>query len=89
VPCGIVGTYHQFFQNPQVDAMEMNPVIDHPTIGPIRLAGVPVRFEKTPGSIRHAPPTLGQHTDEILGEFGYDAEAIEALRRRGVVGSRK
>ncbi len=86
VPCGVVGTYQQFFVHPQVEAMDMNPVVDHPTIGPMRLFGVPIHFEKTPGRIQQAAPTLGQHTDEILRECGYDADKIEALRLKGVIG---
>jgi CoA:oxalate CoA-transferase len=85
VPCGVVGTYQQFFGHPQVDALDMNPVINHPTIGPIRLAGVPVQFEKTPGAIQNAAPTLGQHTEEILREYGYDTDRIESLGRQGVI----
>jgi crotonobetainyl-CoA:carnitine CoA-transferase CaiB-like acyl-CoA transferase len=85
VPCAVVGTYRQFFTHPQVEAVDMNPIVDHPTIGPIRLVGVPVHFEKTPGRIHSAAPTLGQHTEEILLECGYDNSRIDELRRRGVV----
>jgi crotonobetainyl-CoA:carnitine CoA-transferase CaiB-like acyl-CoA transferase len=89
VPCGIVGTYHQFFAHPQVEAMDMNPVLEHPVIGPIRLSGMPIHFEKTPGRIQQAAPTLGQHTEEILRECGYDAEETAALRQKGVIGPPK
>jgi crotonobetainyl-CoA:carnitine CoA-transferase CaiB-like acyl-CoA transferase len=85
VPCGLIGTYHQFFVHPQVQAMDMNPVVEHPTIGPLRLAGVPIHFEKTPGRIQRAAPTLGQHTEEVLREIGYDEQRIEDLRRKGVI----
>jgi CoA:oxalate CoA-transferase len=85
VPCGVVSTYQQFFAHPQVAAMDMSQVVHHPTIGPIQVAGVPLEFEKTPGCIQNAAPTLGQHTEEILREHGYDAEQIESLVRRGVI----
>ena len=55
------------------------------SIGPMRLAGVPIHFEKTPGRIQQAAPTLGQHTEEVLREYGYEAEQIEALGRKGVI----
>jgi crotonobetainyl-CoA:carnitine CoA-transferase CaiB-like acyl-CoA transferase len=86
VPCGVVGTYQQFFVHPQVEAMAMSPVVDHPTIGPLRVFGVPIHFAKTPGHIQQAAPTLGQHTEAILRECGYDAARIEALHRKGVIG---
>jgi crotonobetainyl-CoA:carnitine CoA-transferase CaiB-like acyl-CoA transferase len=85
VPCGIVATYQKFFANPQVEAVGMKQVVDHPTIGPIQVAGVPVEFEKTPGEIQRPAPTLGEHTAEILREAGYDDEAIEALAGQGVI----
>jgi len=63
----------------------MNPVIEHPTIGPIRVVGVPVDFEKTPGRIQGAAPLLGQHTAEILREYGFDSQAVDELQREGIV----
>jgi crotonobetainyl-CoA:carnitine CoA-transferase CaiB-like acyl-CoA transferase len=85
VPCGVVAPFREFFAHPQVEAMDMNPVVEHPTIGPMRVAGVPIHFEKTPGRIQRAAPTLGQHTDEILCELGYTERQIEELRQRGTV----
>jgi crotonobetainyl-CoA:carnitine CoA-transferase CaiB-like acyl-CoA transferase len=85
VPCGVVGTYQEFFLHPQVEAMAMNPVVEHPVIGPLRLFGVPIDFDKTPGCIQRAAPTLGQHTDEILRECGYDAAMIDTLGQKGVI----
>jgi formyl-CoA transferase len=57
----------------------------HPAWGAIRQVGVPFRLSATPASIRTAPPRLGEHTDEVLGELGLSAQAIDQLRRRGVV----
>jgi crotonobetainyl-CoA:carnitine CoA-transferase CaiB-like acyl-CoA transferase len=53
---------------------------DHPTAGSVRTLGIPVEFSGTPSGIRLPAPLLGQHTREILREFGgYDAAAIDAL----------
>lgn len=57
----------------------------HPAWGVIRQAGVPFVLERTPATIRTPPPTLGEHTDEILGELGYSPAGIADLRRRDVV----
>lgn len=85
VPCGVVSSYLKFLNDPQVSELDMNPVIDHPTIGQIRTAGVPIHFEKTPGRIQRSAPVLGQHTEEVLAELGYDTQAIEALQADGVI----
>ena len=52
---------------------------------PAPIAKVPVWLSETPGSIRRRAPTLGEHTDQILAELGYDKKAIAALREKGVI----
>jgi crotonobetainyl-CoA:carnitine CoA-transferase CaiB-like acyl-CoA transferase len=47
--------------------------------------GMPARFSGTPGTIRLGPPTVGQHTDELLAGLGYPATEIQRLRREGCV----
>ena len=85
VPCASAKSYREFFADPQVTAMEMNPIIEHPLIGRLRMAGVPFRFEKTPGSVQRPAPLLGQHTDEILRGLGYDEENIAQMRKDGII----
>lgn len=85
LPSGPAQTYEEFFDDPQVKAMDMNPTLEHPLIGPIRVAGVPLHFEKTPGAIQFTAPTLGQHTDDVLSEIGYNANEIRELRSSDAV----
>jgi crotonobetainyl-CoA:carnitine CoA-transferase CaiB-like acyl-CoA transferase len=49
------------------------------------VADTPVRLSETPGGVRQRAPVLGEHTEEVLGEIGYDPSAIAALRESGVV----
>jgi crotonobetainyl-CoA:carnitine CoA-transferase CaiB-like acyl-CoA transferase len=55
--------------------------VDHATAGALQLLGVPVKLSATPGSVRAAPPILGQHTDTVLrDDLGLSAARIAALR---------
>jgi crotonobetainyl-CoA:carnitine CoA-transferase CaiB-like acyl-CoA transferase len=86
IPCGAVGDWPSFFNDPQVEAMEMNQQTEHPLIGPARVTGVPINFERTPGRIQRAAPMLGEHTEEVLLELGYDPDKIADLRASGAIG---
>jgi crotonobetainyl-CoA:carnitine CoA-transferase CaiB-like acyl-CoA transferase len=60
--------------------------VEHPTIGGLKLVGMPYKFSGTPASVRRPPPTLGEHTNEILREeLGLDTAAIAALRQDKVI----
>lgn len=60
--------------------------IEHPSCGPMKLVSPPVKFSESKPSIRTPPPTLGQHTDEVLSELlGMQSSEIEALKKDGVV----
>jgi formyl-CoA transferase/CoA:oxalate CoA-transferase len=85
VPCGSVREISEVLADPQLAAREMIAEVQHPTVGPARVINSPVKLSDTPTSVRTAPPVLGQHTEAILGELGYDAGAIQALRAAKVV----
>jgi crotonobetainyl-CoA:carnitine CoA-transferase CaiB-like acyl-CoA transferase len=86
VPCGPVNSMESLFSDPQVRHREMIAELDHPTIGPLRLTGVPIKYSATPGQVRLPPPLLGQHSDEILSSvLGYEPARIEELRREGIL----
>jgi crotonobetainyl-CoA:carnitine CoA-transferase CaiB-like acyl-CoA transferase len=85
VPCGRINTVAQALDDPQTAARRMVETVAHPTIGDLKMLGIPFKFSDTPAAVRRAPPTLGQHTDEILDELGLDAAAVEKLRAEKVV----
>ena len=85
VPCGPINDMAQVYSDPQVVARNMVVEVEHPTAGTIRNVGIPVKFSETPGSIRRPPPRFGEHTEEVLGEFGYATADIDALRSQGIV----
>jgi crotonobetainyl-CoA:carnitine CoA-transferase CaiB-like acyl-CoA transferase len=86
VPCGLVRDLGELFADPQVAAREMVAEIEHRTIGPLRMLGVPIKLSDTPGAVRTAPPTLGEHTDAVLRkDLGLTPEAIVRLREQRVI----
>jgi formyl-CoA transferase len=85
VPCGPILNIKQVFEDPQVQHLGLAQTVRHPERGEIRVQGLPAALSRTPGAIRRAAPVHGQHTEEILAEFGYSREEIAALRRDGVV----
>ena len=86
IPCGPVNDMQHLFSDPQVLHSGMIVETPHPTIGPMRLAGIPVRYTATPGSVRRPPPLLGEHTDAVLAEvLGYGPQEIEELRRQEAI----
>jgi crotonobetainyl-CoA:carnitine CoA-transferase CaiB-like acyl-CoA transferase len=85
VPAGPINDLAAVFGDPQVLARGMVETVAHPTLGELRLPGIPFKLSASPASVRSAPPLLGQHTDEVLGWLGYDAAAIRGLRAEGTV----
>lgn len=85
VPVGQVRDMAQVFGDPQVLERQMVVEVDHPTIGPIRLPGLPWQLHATPGSVRRPPPTLGQDTDALLQWLGFSTDEITAMRRDQVI----
>ena len=82
---GEVRDIGQMLNDPQLAARDMVQTLMHPTVGATRVIGAPIKFSENAASVRTPPPVLGQHTDAVLSEVGYDAAAIAALRQKRVV----
>jgi crotonobetainyl-CoA:carnitine CoA-transferase CaiB-like acyl-CoA transferase len=85
VPFGPIADVSEAFDSPEAAELGMSVEVDHPALGVLRQVGIPIRFESTPGAVRTPPPLLGEHTDEVLVEAGYDTATIADLRERGVI----
>ncbi len=86
VPCGAVRDIPEVMADPQLAARDMIVALEHRTADTIRVLGVPPKLSDTPGTVRTPPPVLGEHTDEILRELGYDDTRIDALGRDRAIG---
>jgi crotonobetainyl-CoA:carnitine CoA-transferase CaiB-like acyl-CoA transferase len=86
-PCAKYNELPEIWEDPQVQYRGLRVHLDHPVGGGVDVIGSPLaRMSATPATIRTAPPTMGQHNDEVLGEvLGYSANAIADLRARKII----
>jgi crotonobetainyl-CoA:carnitine CoA-transferase CaiB-like acyl-CoA transferase len=84
---GPVHTIGEALEHPQTRARDMVVGLVHPQAGETKSLGCPVHFSRTPTRITRPAPMLGEHTRELLREYGYDDVAVDALVAAGVVES--
>ncbi|PUA20379.1 CaiB/BaiF CoA-transferase family protein [Glaciimonas sp. PCH181] len=86
VPCGPINQLDDVFADPHVQARGVRIELPHPTAGSAPMVANPIRLSASPVEYRNAPPTLGQHTDEVLAEWlAMDADTIAGLRRQAII----
>jgi crotonobetainyl-CoA:carnitine CoA-transferase CaiB-like acyl-CoA transferase len=86
VPFSPVYDVGEIFADEHFRTREMLVEVEQPgSQSPVTIAGVPVKLSRTPGSVRHRAPLLGEHTDELLTALGFAGDTIVDLRSRNVV----
>jgi len=83
--CAPVQSFADVVRDPQVAHDKLLATVQYPGAGDVRVVGIPMRFSETPGTIRIGPPTVGEHTDDILASIGYSPQDIQRLRDEGCV----
>ncbi|MFO7695212.1 MAG: CoA transferase [Vicinamibacterales bacterium] len=87
VPCAAVRGLDEVLADPQLAARDMIRSVPHPTAGPVKVLGVPIKLSATPGTVDHPPPRLGEHTAPVLQHLlGLAPEEIARLSGDGVIG---
>lgn len=81
---GKVNSPEDLFDDPHLAALDMFPLVAHPSEGTLRLIGFPIQFSETPNRRYRLPPRLGQHSREILAELGYADGELETMQAQGV-----
>ena len=85
VPCGPVQDMLTALSDPQTIAREMVVEVEHSTLGPVKTLGLPVKFSGTPGKVRTGAPRYGEHTRDVLREYGFDESEISTFEKEGAV----
>ena len=85
IPCGPIYTIDQTFADPQVRHLQIAQSVSSTALGQINLVGQPVTLSRTPSSLVSGAPEYGEHTDQILEEFGYSAADVARFRSAGTI----
>jgi crotonobetainyl-CoA:carnitine CoA-transferase CaiB-like acyl-CoA transferase len=85
VPCGPINSIDAVFSDPQVEHLKMAKAIDTKEGKTLHVVGQPVSLSRTPSKVVASTPKLGEHTEEVLQEFGFDAQEIKSLRQSKII----
>lgn len=86
VPCGRINTVEQALSDPHLHERGIIVTLEHPTLGALKSLATPIHMSDSPLAYYRHPPRLGEHSDEILEELGYDADRRQQMRAAGSIG---
>jgi len=84
IPCGEINTIDRVFANPQVHHLGLSRSMNSQERGETHVVGQPIIMKTADSAITRPPPLLGQHTAEVLAEYGYDTEKVNAFAEKGI-----
>src|SRR3981081_3977414 len=85
VPCGPIYKMNEVFADPQVRHLQATSEVSHPRLGKFKVLSQAITLSRTPAKVATATPEIGEHTEEILQEIGYNASEISSLRSKGAI----
>jgi len=85
VPAGPVMNVCEMFEDPHAQARDMIPTVEHAKLGPVKTLGLPIKLSETPGEVATGAPIFGQHTSEVLMEYGFSEDDISAFDAEGAI----
>ncbi|RZI50272.1 CoA transferase [Aeribacillus pallidus] len=85
IPCGPVNKLSDILNDAHIKEREMVVEMEHPSLGILKMLGVPVKLSRTPGRIKTVPPAQGEHSETVLKQMGYSEEEIETFIKEGII----
>ncbi|AXI38819.1 formyl-CoA transferase [Bacillaceae bacterium ZC4] len=85
IPCGPVNKLSDILNDAHIKEREMVVEMEHPSLGILKMLGVPVKLSRTPGRIKTVPPAQGEHSETVLKQMGYSKEEIETFIKEGII----
>lgn len=82
---GVVNSPEDLFADPHLAALDMFPMVEHPSEGQLRLIGFPISYSESPNQLYRLPPRIGEHSRELLAELGFTQDELDRMQAAGTI----
>lgn len=89
VPCSRIQKVSQVLKDPQFEALEMMPTVSHSSLETVKVPRLPIRLQKSPAAVKNGAPLLGEHTIEVLRQYGVSEKEIHEFCVKGIIENKK